>query len=364
MSMVLGNKHFIFTGERVEGLFQLAQTYYQDRSETSLEALVAEVSPIFRKDFGEYLTMDGDNYYLGKTHYPLPKELLNTIFEYVDKKYPITSLINFWKLCMANPNEHARNKFFKYCQDFGITITDSGYALLYKAVAATSKQKKASSEGLSAFVSESILSVKSKKKSASRFEVWVHDDGSYHLHHEDQTKTAAGTKVGNLQELQNNVAQIAEDEGVRFTPKHNGATYGLDIRLGIPVEMPRDKCDPDLNNACSYGLHIGSYKYVKAFGNSSDVILACLVNPADIVALPNYDHSKIRCCRYFPYAIIKQDENGNWDEIESMYFEDDFKFHETKEVQEYIAKHGGEINYQTVNSVQHIVAKVWTVSEQ
>jgi hypothetical protein len=51
-----------------------------------------------------------------------------------------------------------------------------------------------------------------------------------------------------------------------------------------------------------------------------------------VVALPQYDHSKIRVCRYFPYAEIERDELGYWEEIEEGYFEEDFMAHEAEEV--------------------------------
>jgi hypothetical protein len=51
----------------------------------------------------------------------------------------------------------------------------------------------------------------------------------------------------------------------------------------------------------------------------------------NIVALPKYDHSKIRCCEYFPYAVMAVD-NEHWEEIESDYFEDDYCNYEKEHI--------------------------------
>ena len=43
------------------------------------------------------------------------------------------------------------------------------------------------------------------------------------------------------------------------------------------------------------------------YGNTG---LACLVNPADVVAVPPYDnYGKLRTCAYLPMDIIQYDEN-------------------------------------------------------
>jgi hypothetical protein len=87
--------------------------------------------------------------------------------------------------------------------------------------------------------------------------------------------------------------------------------------------MPRHLCDPDSSVSCSKGLHVGSHKYVDSFGSDMDVILAVAVNPRDIVALPDYDHSKIRTCRYLPYAVMEREDDGSWEEVESAQVQTD-----------------------------------------
>jgi hypothetical protein len=89
--------------------------------------------------------------------------------------------------------------------------------------------------------------------------------------------------------------------------------------------MPREECDSDPSESCSKGLHVGSYEYVDRFSRANNEILATIVSPRDIVALPSYDHSKIRTCKYYPYAVMERDtEDGSWEEIDAVHLSEDF----------------------------------------
>lgn len=102
-------------------------------------------------------------------------------------------------------------------------------------------------------------------------------------------------------------------------------TKTMNISLGIPVSIPRIKCDDNPNTECSYGLHVGTHKYVENFAKKDSIILICLVNPANIVALPNYDNSKIRVSEYFPLAIADFNfDNKSIKYIDSPYLESDY----------------------------------------
>ena len=72
-----------------------------------------------------------------------------------------------------------------------------------------------------------------------------------------------------------------DEEGV-YTDHHS---HTFRIRIGEMVTMPREKCDCDSNVSCSRGLHCSSVGWLKQnyFGNTG---LACLINPADVVAVP------------------------------------------------------------------------------
>ena len=96
-----------------------------------------------------------------------------------------------------------------------------------------------------------------------------------------------------------------EEENV-FTDHHS---HTFKIRIGEMVTMDRNKCDTVQENTCSTGLHIGGRGWLKKnyFGDTG---LACLINPADVVAVPPYDnYGKLRTCAYLPMEIIHYDKN-------------------------------------------------------
>lgn len=108
-----------------------------------------------------------------------------------------------------------------------------------------------------------------------------------------------------------------EEEGV-YTDHHSHSTR---ITIGNVVTLDRNKCDCDSSIECSRGLHCASGKWLKRnyFGS---VGLACLVNPADVVAVPhNSEYGKLRTCAYLPMEIIHYDEN---DSVIPLNVEDGF----------------------------------------
>ena len=108
-----------------------------------------------------------------------------------------------------------------------------------------------------------------------------------------------------------------EEENV-FTDHHS---HTFKIRIGEMVTMDRDKCDTVQENTCSTGLHIGGRGWLKK-NYYGDTGLACLINPADVVAVPPYDnYGKLRTCAYLPMEIIHYDKN---DDVIPLDVEDGF----------------------------------------
>jgi hypothetical protein len=74
-------------------------------------------------------------------------------------------------------------------------------------------------------------------------------------------------------------------------------TKTIDNSVGKKPSMPREKVNPDPNQTCSYGLHVGAWEYVSKF--DGDTIIEVMVNPKDVVAVPNdYNNQKMRVCEY------------------------------------------------------------------
>lgn len=162
---------------------------------------------------------------------------------------------------------------------------------------------------------------------------------------DDQVKAAAQEDgilfrvIGNLTTEYQNMLQkldITDEDGGTYTDIH---TRKMTIKLGQPVSMPMKECDTNRNHTCSSGLHVGAPGYVKNFdGNNPDqYILACLVNPAKVAAVPvDYSYEKMRTSEYYPFAVCRLSEEGI-EEVKSMYFEFDYLAYEIKEIEAQLA---------------------------
>ena len=68
--------------------------------------------------------------------------------------------------------------------------------------------------------------------------------------------------------------------------------------VGAVVEMPRNLVDPDRENHCSVGLHIGNHRYANQWGGNG-LLLTVAVSPRDVVEVPTDSNAeKIRAHRY------------------------------------------------------------------
>ncbi len=91
-----------------------------------------------------------------------------------------------------------------------------------------------------------------------------------------------------------------------YTDAH---THTTRIEVGKVVSIPREECDADQTHTCSQGLHIASKGWLKENYYGS-VGMACLVNPANVVAVPPQDsYGKLRTCAYLPIRLIRYDED-------------------------------------------------------
>ena len=67
-------------------------------------------------------------------------------------------------------------------------------------------------------------------------------------------------------------------------------------KVGSEVMMDISHVDPSRSKSCSYGLHVATRGYLQCF--TGDVILFIKVAPEDAIAVPSYENTKIRVCRY------------------------------------------------------------------
>jgi hypothetical protein len=74
-------------------------------------------------------------------------------------------------------------------------------------------------------------------------------------------------------------------------------------KVGSVVEMRRDQVVFDPSNHCSSGLHVGTFSYAKSFGRNG-AMLKVLIDPRDVVSVPNDSKEKMRVCRYEVLEIV------------------------------------------------------------
>jgi len=238
---------------------------------------------------------------------------------------------NFWKLCSLNPNAEARQDLFKFIQGGKFTITSSGLVVAYRNVAIKSE----GNQSLVDTVTKSYVKVKQWKKNPKSFEIY-NVAGDYYLYNTKNQSDPTGEFVGTLDYLYSNIQEFTN---TIYTDNYTGT---FDIVPGIPVQMDRSKCDGKSNNACSYGLHLGNVSFLKQ-GQFGQVGLMCLVNPMHVVAVPHYDHNKLRCCEYMPVSVVEY-EDGKLVEIDTEIYEDDYCHFTVEQINEML---------ETENMVEH-----------
>jgi hypothetical protein len=274
---------------------------------------------------------------------PIPQTLVDVIEDYTKNKYPLNAIINFWKLLMINPDKRIREKLFDFIKVHDFALTDKGYMIVYKAVARKEDTEK---NRFAEYISNQVFHVrKDWKCSAYKYGVYkIIATGEYGISKVEtfanwNEKEKGIETLGNLGDLFDaifNGNKTSKDETPVYLSKSNQAPK-MEIRLGIPVIMPRSECDGDPMVECSFGLHCGSTKYIQTFASSTDAILVCLINPANVIAIPIADHSKMRVSEYFAFAVATY-INGKIDVIDQQYYENDYINYEVEELEKQIAK--------------------------
>jgi len=344
------------------------------------DALFTQLNRRYKTIINGILEKDSDdNYFLQGIDIKMPELLADTFVDYLENEFPVDALVNFWKLLVTNSDPRVREDLFKFLQEYNFAITDNGYFVAYKAV----EVKDSTGEDLAAFVSNQYLKIKKWKKNPANYEVArivtitteevenpnyeyfgdIDDEEDENYGQEDngedeyieQTKKEysfklfpAGemnlesnqqmeTSYGNLASLFKNIDALVDNRTV-YQSKHSGKNGKVEQVLGVPVKMERVETNTDPKIECSSGLHVGSTKYVENFSNGGDRILMVLVNPAHVVAVPEYDNSKLRTCEYFPYAELERKEDSReFEVLESPYFEEEYMKYEKADLEAKLA---------------------------
>jgi hypothetical protein len=317
-----------------------------DLTDENYEKLLCLLNERLRIAFlaGLETDVNSGNAYLAGFNTPIPNSLLEIIKEYHENGYPLDSIINFWRLLMINPDKRIRESLFDFISKHDFVLTDKGYMIVYKAVYLKDDVSKEQAD-FEEFVSAKYLHVKNNwKTNPKRYVVYtnVDDEETFLI-----TKQSTVDKwfeqdpnginiIGNLGELFENLGQgsLFDDKSTLYTDMYS---CKMSIKLGEVCKMDRTKCDSNPANECSYGLHVGATSYVESYANSTSKILVCMINPANVVAVPNYDKSKMRVTEYFPFALAERID-GKIQIIDQPYYEDDYSDIELAELEEMVEK--------------------------
>ena len=394
--------------KEIMALAAVAKNGTDEEKEEAIKNLAIKLDPSYAI---EYMNQNSDSplqlvrnrfgdVYLKNTGIPIPKMIVDALLVLMQDNLPYQHLVNFWSLCLQNPDEAAREGLFNFLSTYNCPITDYGYFIGYKAVYFRGEKNRFLLEGLSRLMINRKISrlsmnnlfiyqdtdvkqlipieaddeakawdlmtkhTKEELETEARYEYCERCDEDEdededvvteyeqvpaefiekYINKEFEKRVEKYELVCTGDEIQTTISNLLEnDEADSFTDCY---TQKMDIRIGKPVSMPRSECDPNPNRTCSTGLHIGAPGYVKDFGGGQNkAIIACLVNPADVVAVPHdYSYMKMRTSKYYPYAVCELDPAGGVVEIDAQYFEEDYCDYEIKELEAMLDSYNDEFN--------------------
>lgn len=76
--------------------------------------------------------------------------------------------------------------------------------------------------------------------------------------------------------------------------------------IGARIQMDPKMVDSSRNQDCSHGLHVARRGYVREFPGS--VCVLAKLAPEDVIAVPKYNHNKMRVCGYHIIAELTTDQ--------------------------------------------------------
>lgn len=309
------------------------------------ENLLSTIDPYERWNLEGILDKDSNgNFFLGNLRTPISDTMAELIIEFQENDLDPQPLVNFHKLSLLNPDDRAREDLLDYITEYGITITDEGYMLLYKRV--NTKKVADPDEDLVAFVSTEYVKRKGWGKNPDDYYVYDLDEeitlpnnhtagpGYYvsTMMQIDLGEFDYKLPLNTLQELYDNLEDLKGDTSTTIYTDWYSGTFNYEI--GETHKMPREDCNPDPSVGCSKGLHVGSYDYVHMFGLETEPIQACLVSPEDVVAIPEHDNSKIRTCRFHSLGLMDTTEDV-W-KLDTVHIQESFTEYDKEELHDRI----------------------------
>lgn len=239
----------------------------------------------------------------------MPELLINRIEEFITAGKDVTPLINFWHLCLLNPNPTARHKLFDYLERNGLTITPSGYFVTYRMVKRT--------EEIGVFTDAHTHTMRYLPQTICRIpREECDEDGSRDCSKGLHTGTPRFIGIVAEKKLQNKEAVGALGDG-----------YGIK-RVVTKEEVP-DSYGTGYNNPTKTVDRVQNFD--QQFGNQA---IITLINPQHVVSIPDSDTRKMRSCEFYFCKLTTPEEVIDMVENDYLLFDDDYQKVELAELQE------------------------------
>lgn len=258
-------------------------------------------------DISKYLAKDkrfeikGGNIYLKPFDtVPMPIGLIDKVVSCIKNDVDVQPYINFWMLCLLNPNPIARTKLFDYLSRHNLLVTPSGYFVTFRMVKKTTR-KTAKGEPI-------YTSARTGK------EDYVMGT-SYKMDRKD-----------------------CDEDGQNDCSRglHTGSPLfiGIEVGDGYGVKTVTTK----VANPNSYGTGYENPKYEdrtesfdQTFGNQAAI---CLVSPMHVVSIPFSDTRKMRSCELYFCKTTTAEEVIDLMENDYLIYDHQYKVYEAEQLKE------------------------------
>ncbi len=82
----------------------------------------------------------------------------------------------------------------------------------------------------------------------------------------------------------------------------------MDYRIGVEARISRHEGNQSNQVSCSRGLHVASKAY--DYSGFGDTPIMVVVNPMDVLAVPQGEDGKLRTCAFTPVAVLQEGEES------------------------------------------------------
>lgn len=250
------------------------------------------------KNAEDFVVKDGSVYLKAKgviINRSLPALLINKFTKVLDKPEEYEALKKFWLKCCSNPNARSAEDLYEFLEKHQFKIDKHGNFYAYRRVKSTNDENK----DLIEFISNTYTKVKAIwKKRPSDFFVYKIENGYKLAKSIDEANSVE--ELGDLETLYLNLPNMQKKH---YTSSHTGLE---DYRVGEVISMPRNEGDDNNTVSCSRGYHQASKEY--DYSGFGDTPILTIVNPVDVLAVPQNEVGKLRVCRWFFAAVLGEDE--------------------------------------------------------